>query len=124
MTATSRIRKPFAIAALALGVAMAAVIGGTRPAAAKGCWEGILVGAIVGHLAGHHAILGAVAGCAIGKIAYGDWQKYKVDHPDVTFKQYLAANKDKYREMLTSYAGGKATVEGGGSETASPPQSQ
>jgi hypothetical protein len=118
MTAT--LQKPFAVAALVLGVAVAGA-SGPRPAAAAGCWEGILIGAIVGHLAGHHAILGAVAGCAIGKIAYGDWQKYKVDHPDVTFKQYLAANKDKYREMLTSYAGGKATVEGGSGETAPEP---
>jgi hypothetical protein len=117
MTAT--LRKPLAVAVLVLGIA-AGGVGGPHPAAAKGCWEGIVVGAVVGHLAGHHAILGAVAGCAIGKIAYGDWQKYKVDHPDVTFKQYLAANKDKYRDMLTSYAGGNATVEGGSGETTAP----
>lgn len=123
MTATGCIRKLAVGTTLALAVA-AAGSGGSRPAAAKGCWQGILVGAIVGHLAGHHAILGAVAGCAIGKIAYGDWQKYKVDHPDVTFKQYLEANKDKYKEMLTSYAGGKANVEGGGEAAAPPPKTQ
>lgn len=119
---TASLRKPLAVAVLVLGVA--AAIGAPRPAAAKGCWEGIIVGAVVGHLAGHHAVLGAVAGCAVGKIAYGDYQKYKADHPNVTFKEYLAGNKDKYRSMLTSYAGGKATVEGGGSETPPSAQSQ
>jgi hypothetical protein len=120
MTAILSVRKPFAAAVLALG--LAAATGAPRPAAAAGCWEGIIVGAIVGHLAGHHAVLGAVAGCAVGKIAYGDWKKYKVDHPDVSFKQYLAANKDKYQGMLTSYAGGNAKVESG--SQAAPPQSQ
>jgi len=114
MTSTGRIGKLTAVAMLTLGLSIAGTAIGSRPATAAGCWQGMVVGAIVGHLAGHHAVLGLVAGCAIGKIAYGEWTRYKVNHPDVSFKQYLAQNKDKYQDMLTAYAGGNATVEGGG----------
>ena len=51
-----------ACAVLALG--MAAV---TTPADAKGCLKGAVVGGIAGHYAGHHGVLGAAAGCAIGR---------------------------------------------------------
>jgi hypothetical protein len=36
-------------------------------AEAKGCIKGAIVGGIGGHLAGHHGLLGAAAGCAIGR---------------------------------------------------------
>jgi hypothetical protein len=114
MTTIGRIRKWTAVATLALGISAGATGIELRPANAAGCWQGMVVGAVVGHLAGHHAVLGLVAGCAIGKIAYGEWTRYKVNHPDVSFKQYLAQNKDKYQDMLTAYAGGNATVEGSG----------
>ena len=34
---------------------------------AKGCIKGALIGGIVGHYAGHHGLLGAAAGCLIGR---------------------------------------------------------
>jgi hypothetical protein len=34
---------------------------------AKGCIKGALVGGIAGHYAGHHGLLGAAAGCLIGR---------------------------------------------------------
>jgi outer membrane lipoprotein SlyB len=34
---------------------------------AKGCLKGAVVGGAAGHLAGHHGILGAAAGCVIGR---------------------------------------------------------
>ena len=37
------------------------------PAAAKGCLKGAIVGGAAGHYAGHHGILGAAAGCLIGR---------------------------------------------------------
>jgi hypothetical protein len=37
------------------------------PAAAKGCIKGALVGGVAGHYAGHHGVLGAAAGCVIGR---------------------------------------------------------
>jgi hypothetical protein len=37
------------------------------PAQAKGCLKGALIGATAGHYAGHHGVLGAAAGCVIGR---------------------------------------------------------
>jgi hypothetical protein len=35
--------------------------------AGDGCVKGAVVGGVVGHVAGHHALLGAGAGCLIGR---------------------------------------------------------
>lgn len=43
------------------------VVLGSAPAEAKGCIKGALVGGVAGHVAGRHGVLGAVAGCAIGR---------------------------------------------------------
>ena len=37
------------------------------PAEAKGCLKGALVGDVAGHYTDHHGLLGAAAGCAIGR---------------------------------------------------------
>ncbi len=50
------------IAAIALAMASSSVA-----AEAKGCIKGALVGGVAGHLAHHHGILGAAAGCIIGR---------------------------------------------------------
>jgi hypothetical protein len=34
---------------------------------AKGCIKGALIGGVAGHYAGHHGVLGAAAGCIIGR---------------------------------------------------------
>jgi hypothetical protein len=34
---------------------------------AKGCIKGALVGGVAGHYAGHHGLLGAAAGCLVGR---------------------------------------------------------
>ena len=36
-------------------------------AQAAGCIKGAVVGGVVGHYAGHHGLLGAGAGCLIGR---------------------------------------------------------
>jgi hypothetical protein len=36
-------------------------------AEAKGCLKGAVVGGTAGHFAGHHGVLGAAAGCVIGR---------------------------------------------------------
>jgi hypothetical protein len=51
-------------AAMAVGLALA---GTTISADAKGCIKGAVVGGVAGHYAGHHGLLGAAAGCAIGR---------------------------------------------------------
>jgi len=37
------------------------------PADAAGCLKGAVVGGVAGHYAGHHGLLGAGAGCLIGR---------------------------------------------------------
>jgi hypothetical protein len=37
------------------------------PANAKGCLKGAVIGGTAGHFAGHHGVLGAAAGCIIGR---------------------------------------------------------
>jgi hypothetical protein len=37
------------------------------PVQAAGCLKGAAVGGVAGHLAGHHGLLGAGAGCIIGR---------------------------------------------------------
>jgi hypothetical protein len=34
---------------------------------AKGCIKGALIGGVAGHYAGHHGLLGAAAGCLVGR---------------------------------------------------------
>ena len=55
-------KKMFGCAAIAL-----AFVGLALPADAKGCIKGALVGGTAGHFAGHHGVLGAAAGCIIGR---------------------------------------------------------
>jgi hypothetical protein len=50
----------FAALALAFSTAMI-------PAQAKGCIKGALIGGTAGHFVGHHGLLGAAAGCVIGR---------------------------------------------------------
>jgi phage tail tape-measure protein len=46
---------------------MLATVMATAPADAKGCLKGAVAGGAVGHYAGHHGLLGAAAGCLIGR---------------------------------------------------------
>ncbi len=39
----------------------------TSPADAKGCLKGAFVGGVAGHYTHHHGVIGAIAGCAIGR---------------------------------------------------------
>src|SRR5450756_35449 len=36
-------------------------------AEARGCLKGAAVGGVAGHFAGHHGVLGAAAGCVVGR---------------------------------------------------------
>jgi hypothetical protein len=51
-------------AALALALAVGLT---PAPVQAAGCLKGAAVGGVAGHLAGHHGVLGAGAGCLIGR---------------------------------------------------------
>jgi hypothetical protein len=47
-------------------VALAAFLS-VSGAEAKGCIRGALIGGTAGHFAGHHGLLGAAAGCVVGR---------------------------------------------------------
>ena len=50
------------------GIAAVLIVLATVAAAnAKGCIKGAAVGAVAGHYSGHHGLLGAAAGCVIGR---------------------------------------------------------
>ena len=46
---------------------MAGAVTAIPPAHAKGCLKGALVGGVAGHYSGHHGVLGAAAGCVVGR---------------------------------------------------------
>jgi hypothetical protein len=48
---------------------------------AKGCIKGALVGGVAGHYAGHHGLLGAAAGCLIGRHQAHAAQKQQQANP-------------------------------------------
>jgi len=50
-----------------IAVGALALIGNAGPASAKGCIKGAVVGGVAGHYAGRHGVLGAAAGCVIGR---------------------------------------------------------
>jgi hypothetical protein len=62
-SAVSTIGTPSAGAVVAL--LSTAVVPG--PAHAAGCLKGAMVGGTAGHFAGHHGLLGAGAGCLVGR---------------------------------------------------------
>jgi outer membrane lipoprotein SlyB len=40
---------------------------GASEAHTKGCLKGAIVGGVAGHYVGHHGVLGATAGCVVGR---------------------------------------------------------
>jgi hypothetical protein len=44
-----------------------AILALVSSAEAKGCLKGALVGGVAGHYSGHHGLMGAAAGCLIGR---------------------------------------------------------
>lgn len=54
-------------------------------AEAKGCLKGAAVGGVAGHYTGHHGLIGAAAGCVIGRHEANKrdrLQKNQLDAPD------------------------------------------
>jgi hypothetical protein len=50
-----------------MGFAVVGMLVAASAADAKGCLKGAAVGGTAGHFAGHHGLLGAAAGCVIGR---------------------------------------------------------
>jgi hypothetical protein len=51
---------------------------------AKGCIKGALIGGVAGHYAGRHGLLGAAAGCLVGRHQASAAQKQKQANPSAT----------------------------------------
>jgi len=66
-------------------VALLIALAATGDAEAKGCLKGAAVGGVAGHYSGHHGLLGAAAGCVIGRHEANKrerMQRNQIDHPD------------------------------------------
>lgn len=71
-----------------LGISMALVFMSSAGVAnAKGCLKGAAVGGVAGHVAGHHGLLGAAAGCAIGRHRANKADKEKIAPETVDTKK-------------------------------------
>jgi outer membrane lipoprotein SlyB len=53
-----------------------------RSAEAKGCLKGAAVGGVAGHFAGHHGVLGAAAGCVVGRHEANKRDRMQKNHTD------------------------------------------
>ena len=68
------------LAGAALAAAMGAIALSPTPGAAKGCIKGAIVGGVAGHYAGHHGLLGAGAGCVIGRHEANKHARERAEH--------------------------------------------
>lgn len=67
---------------------MLLVVGASAPAQAKGCIKGALIGGTAGHFAGHHGVIGALAGCAIGRHEANKHARPAPNAPQSSYGQY------------------------------------
>ena len=65
---------------IAAGLLIALAGLSAAPADAAGCLKGALVGGVAGHYAGHHGVLGATAGCLIGRHEANKHAREQVPH--------------------------------------------
>lgn len=64
----------------ALALAVTAVSWSSTPAPAAGCLKGAVIGGVAGHYAGHHGLLGAGAGCLIGRHEANKHARERAEH--------------------------------------------
>ena len=65
-------------------------VGASAPAQARGCIKGALIGGTVGHFTGHHGVIGALAGCAIGRHEAN--KRAQPNAPQSSYGQYRSNN--------------------------------
>jgi hypothetical protein len=68
--------------AFIVGAAVLVALAATTDADAKGCLKGAAVGGVAGHYSGHHGLLGAAAGCAIGRHEANKRDRMQKNHID------------------------------------------
>jgi hypothetical protein len=75
-------------AAFVLGLATVALA--STPAPAAGCLKGAVVGGVAGHYVGHHGLLGAGAGCLIGRHEANKHARERAERERVSDREYQA----------------------------------
>ena len=70
----------FGRGAMKFVVACLAIVALGASAHAKGCIKGAVVGGVAGHYAGHHGVMGAAAGCAVGRHEAKKHEQERLDH--------------------------------------------
>ena len=75
-----------------------ALSGVAAPATAKGCIKGAIVGGAAGHYAHHHGVLGAAAGCLIGR-HYAHKHTRKVPEPRLNDSNAVPAQVQARRAL-------------------------
>jgi outer membrane lipoprotein SlyB len=66
---------------LALSAVALSIMAASGPADAAGCLKGAIVGGAVGHYTAHHGLLGAAAGCLIGRHEAAKHEREQVRQP-------------------------------------------
>jgi outer membrane lipoprotein SlyB len=64
------------------------VLAAVTSADAKGCLKGAAVGGVAGHFAGHHGMLGAAAGCVIGRHEANKRDQMQPDQTNKTNREF------------------------------------
>jgi hypothetical protein len=64
----------------AFALAVTAVSLSTTPVSAAGCLKGAAIGGVAGHYVGHHGLLGAGAGCLIGRHEANKHARERAEH--------------------------------------------
>lgn len=67
LSASPTLEKVAAMKSKLIAISLVLAMGSTSAVANAGCLKGALIGGAAGHVAGHHSLLGAGAGCLIGR---------------------------------------------------------
>jgi len=84
-----------------------ALAGMVEPAAAKGCLRGAFMGGVAGHYVAHHGVLGAAAGCLIGRHEANKRERERAGYDrdyDRSYNRYNRYNRyDRGQPIGTTY---------------------
>jgi hypothetical protein len=85
----------------------AALVAVSSPAEAKGCVKGAAVGGVAGHVAGHHGLLGAAAGCVVGRHRANKAAKQQQVQQEQQERQIQNSGTTTDRDTTTTTTNGK-----------------
>ena len=81
-----RVTSPLIAGAVAISLSLGL---SPAPAQARGCIKGAIIGGIAGHFAGRHGMVGAGAGCVIGRSRANNLERERARREDdAQYRQY------------------------------------